>query len=1049
MLKVSTYLIKQPTLFWSLMAIIVLGGVYCYIKMPKLEDPAVGVKEAIVVTQFPGASAHEVELQVTSVLENELRTLPEVKKITSESSDGMSKINVTLEDNVFQDIIQQRWDLLRRKVESAAIRLPRGCAAPIVMDDVADVYGMFYAVTTTEYDYPEMWKWTDYIKRELLALPGVRRIEIKGDPQQCIDITLTKEQIARNGYLPTMIMSGINGATSAVPAGSYPTMDQEVNYRVGGKAETEEEIENLLLQTIDKRQIRLGDIAEVKRTVTEPQTGGIWVNNKPALGLMITTEEDVNVVTVGDAVEKRLAELKKDIPAGFDIEKIYFQPKLVKAATSGFMVNLVESVLIVILVLMFTMGLRPSLIIGAGLVLTIAASFPFLLCFGTTMQRISLGAFIVAMGMLVDNAIVIMDGILVDKAKGLPPKRYLFDICKKTAIPLLGATAIASVTFIEVFLAKNSASEYASDLFLVVTVSLLLSWGLALTQVPMFSKLFLPARYKKQKTTKGKISLGDRINHKMKDFITLTVNHKFLTTGIAIGLLLVACWGMRFVKNLFFPDGDYNQFVVEYQMPAGTSADKVKQDLYDITGELLKNPEIHNVFTFQGGAPARYCLLRPMNGGGSTYGEFLIDCEDYDAICRVMPQVRRFIRETHPEAYVRLRKYNFSIQTSHTVEVQFTGPDPAILKELSAKAEAIMRRNPYIDELSVSNDWKFSTKALFARYNQQNGYSAGIQRSDVGNSLQAAGLGLTAGALYENNRIVPVFLKVRNSDGSRLTDAADIPVFSTMPNVQVDDSDLSGLISGNLDAAEIQDKMYRSVPLSVVTDSIQLGWEEGVVRHYDGQRAIEAQADPDMDMGYTSNNAYEYMREEIENIPLPDGYKMNWLGEKKSQGESRGKILDFVPMIMVCILIILLLLFGSWKKVLVIISCLPFVLIGISPALIASQRPFTFLAIIGILGLIGMMVKNAIVLVDEVTRLIKEKTPPYEALIEATVSRIRPVTMASLTTILGMLPLLNDPMYGSLAVTIMSGLTAGILITLFLLPSLYAISFKISEPQTK
>lgn len=1048
-MDISNYFIKRPTLFWSLMAIIVIGGIYCYIKMPKLEDPAVGVKEAIVVTQFPGASAHEVELQVTSVLESELRALPEIKKITSESSDGMSKINVTLQDNVFQDIIQQRWDLLRRKVESAAVRLPRGCAAPIVMDDVADVYGMFYAVTSTDYGYPDMWKWTDFIKRELLALPGVRRIEIKGDPQQCIDITLTKEQVDRNGYLPTMIMGSINNATSAIPAGSYQTMDQEVSYRVDGKVESEEEFENLLLKTIDKKQIRLGDIADVKRTISEPQTGGIWVNNKPALGLMITAEDNVNVVNVGDAVEKRLEELKKDIPAGFEIEKIYFQPKLVKAATNGFMINLVESVLIVVLVLMFTMGLRPSLIIGAGLILTIAASFPFLLCFGTTMQRISLGAFIVAMGMLVDNAIVIMDGILVDKAKGLPPKRYLFNICKKTAIPLLGATAIASVTFIEVFLAKNSASEYASDLFLVITVSLLLSWVLALTQVPMFSKLFLPARYKKPDLPEGKKTLGDRINNKMKAFITLTVNHKYVTTGVAIGLFVVACWGMRFVKNLFFPDGDYNQFVVEYQLPAGTSADKVNQDMHDITEELLRNPEIHNVFTFQGGAPARYCLLRPMNGGGSTYGEFLIDCEDYDAICRVIPQVRKHIRETHPDAYVRLRKYNFSIQTSHTVEVQFTGPDPAILKELSAKAEAIMRRNPFIDSLSVSNDWKFNTKALFARFNQQNAYTIGIERSDVGKSLQAAGLGLTAGALYENNRIVPVYLKVRNTDGSRITDATNIPVFSAMPNIQLDNNDISGVVGGSIDAADIQDKMYRSVPLAVVTDNVELGWEEGVVRHYDGQRAIEAQADPDMDMGYTSNNAYEYMREDIENISLPDGYKMKWLGEKMSQGESKDKILDFVPLIMVCILVILLLLFGSWKKVIVIISCLPFVLIGISPALIVSQRPFTFLAIIGILGLIGMMVKNAIVLVDEVTRLTKEKTPSYEALITATVSRIRPVTMASLTTILGMLPLLNDPMYGSLAVTIMSGLTAGIIITLFLLPSLYAIFFNISKPQIK
>lgn len=1028
------------------MAAIVLGGIYSYIRMPKLEDPEIAVKEAIVLTQFPGASAHEVELQVTTVIEDELRAMPEVKKITSESSDGLSKVNITLKDNVWLDVIEQRWDLLRRKVENAAMRLPKGCAAPVVMDDVSSVYGMFYSVTAEGYGYPELWKWTEFIKRELLAVEGVKRVEIKGDPQQCIDITLTRGQVARNGSLPSLIAQELGNATAAINGGSYQSMEQEIAYRVEGKAGTAEELADLLLRTPDKRQMRLGDVARVERTLTNPQTNGIWVNNRAALALMIEAEGTANVVNVGNDVEKRLAALRSEIPAGFEIDRIYYQPQLVEKATNGFIVNLLESVAIVILVLMFTMGRRPSIIIGAGLVLTIAASFPVLLAMGTTMQRISLGAFIVAMGMLVDNSIVIMDGILVDKKRGLPPKRYLFDICHKTAVPLLGATAIASVTFIEVYLAKSSASEYAKDLFLVITISLLISWVLALTQVPMFSKLFLPARKKRQPQTKKQPEQNSKFNRMTERVITCAVDRKYLSAGIALSAFALACWGMTHVKNLFFPDADYNQFVVEYQMPPGTSPERVKEELHYMTEELLKNPEIHKVVTFQGGAPARYCLLRPMNGGGTTYGELLVDCEDYEAICRVIPQVRKQLREAHPEAYIRLRKYNFSINTSHTVEVQFTGPDPAVLKQLSAQAEAVMRRNPCIDPLSVSNDWKYNNKTLFARYNRQNGHSSGISRQDVGNSLRAAGLGMTVGAVAETNRIVPVFLKIRNEDGSRIENPEDIPVFSQMPHMQWDNGDMAGVVNGSRTAGDLPDRMFRSVPLSVVTDSVVIGWDEGVIRHYDGQRAIEAQCDPDFDAGYTSANAVAQMQKDIESISVPDGYRMIWQGEKKTQGESSHNILDYIPMIMVCILIILLVLFGSWKKVIVILSCLPFVIVGISPGLVLSGRPFTFLCIVGILGLIGMMVKNAIVLVDEVTRLIHEKVPPYEALISATVSRIRPVTMASLTTILGMLPLLNDPMYGSMAVTIMSGLAAGTIITLLLLPSFYAMIYHIRKP---
>jgi multidrug efflux pump subunit AcrB len=1046
-MKLTEYFIHRPTLFWSLMVGILLAGIYSYIKMPKLEDPTVSVKQAMVITQYPGASAHEVELKVTSVIEQQLRTMPDVSEIQSQSTPGMSSITVEIDFDVMPEEMQQRWDLLRRKVNDIAMQLPQDCNKPIVVDDVSEVYGMYFAVTAKGYDYPEMYKWTDYLRRELLAVDGVKRAEVKNDRQECIDITLNKEQVSRNSYLPMLIMSGLHAEGAMVNAGAYRSGEADVPFRVDGIIKNEKDVSNLMIKSFTKQQMKLGDIAKVKRTYTDPQTNGMWINGEPAISLMLSAEDDANVSEVGKAVMARLNELKPTLPAGFEVQKVFFQPDKVDEANNSFAVNLIESVIIVIIALMFAMGIRPGLIIGAGLIFTIAASFPILLSLGTTMQRISLGAFIVAMGMLVDNSIVIIDGILVDKGRGLPPKKYLFNICKKTAFPLLGATIIASVTFIEVYLAKNSASEYAHDLFLVIAVSLLVSWVLALTQTPMFAKIFLPARMKVKADETPKDPLNTPVNRKMKKAILFMVDNKKTAFACAIAVLLTAAWGFRFVKNLFFPDCNYNQFVVEYTLPPETGAEKVKTDLLDITNQLLKNKEIHRVIALQGGSPGRYCLLRPMSNGGENYGELLIDCEDYNHMCKQIPIVRKLIRESHPEAYVRTRKYNFSIETSHTVEAQFTGPDPAVLRDLAAQAEAIFRANKGVDSLSVSTNWDLPGKAIFAVYNQQNGRSTGIGRADVGNALQAVGNGLTGGVLYDNDRIVPIYLKIRNADGSRINDINNIPVWTTIPNADIDNKDIQNVMSGALSADDIQDRLFHGTPLSSIADSVRLGWEERNIWRFNCQRAIEAQCDPDFEGGATAAKVLSETQDQINAIHLPAGYHWRWMGETKTQTKAQKAILDYIPLISVIILVVLLLLFGNWKKVIIILSCLPFVIVGISPALALSGKPFTFMALLGILGLVGMMVKNSIVLVDEVSRLTHEGVQPYKALIDATVSRIRPVFMASLTTVVGMIPLLTDPMYASLAVVIMAGLTMGTIITLLLLPTFYALLFHIRKPK--
>lgn len=1040
----TEFFIKRPTLFWSLMVALIIAGVLSFVQMPKLEDPAVGVKQAMVVVPYPGATAHEVELQVAQVMEDELRTLPDVKKISSETTPGMTMITVEFRETVLMTQIEQYFDQFRRKVNDVASRLPGGSYAPIVIDDMMDVYGMFYALTSDGYDYPEMYKYAKMIRRELSSVKGVKRVNIYGNREEVINITITKEQIARNGMLPMQIMMALQDATKTVNAGTYLDDGQKISLRVTDRAKDEDDIRNLIISTPDGKQLRIGDVAEVERAYAEPQRNAFFVNGEPALAICLSMEDDAVVPDVGEAVEAKLASISSDIPAGLQMEKVFFQPDKVNEAISSFMVNLVESVIIVIVVLIFTMGFRSGLIIGAGLVLTIAGSFPILLMCGTTLQRISLGAFIIAMGMLVDNAIVIIDGILVDREKKKGPKYYLYRICRETAAPLLGATVIAASAFLNVFLSQDTAGEYARDLFLVLCVSLLVSWVLALTQVPVFAKSMLPLRVKKA----GNEKQNRQMQNVVRKVITVLIANKKTTLLVAGGLLVLSFVGLAKVKNLFFPDFSYSQFVIEYYAPQQTDPDKVRDDLLEMSRIVKQNPNVERVTASTGSTPARYCLVRPMSNGGDCYGELMIDCRDYGTLCEELPKIRKQLRELYPDAYIRARKYNFSISTTHTVEVAFSGPDPAVLRSLAGQAEEIMRRCPYVDRYSVQNNWRPTGKSFIAGYMEQEARRAGIGRGNVGNALQAATDGMVCGVINDQDRQVMLNLLVRNADGSRIKDLNDIPVWSDM-NISFSDDMLASVMAGHADASSIQDDMFKSSPLSNISERIDLGWEEQKILRQNGSRYIEAECDPDYTQwAATPAKVKEYIEDEINAIELPEGYTMNWAGEFTVQDDAIAGLMKYTPITVFIILTILLLLFNDWRKVILIIICFPFVFCGITPALLLSRQPLTFMAIVGILGLIGMMIKNAVVLVDEVGRLTDEEHQnPYDAVINATVSRTRPVIMASVTTIFGMFPLITDPMYSSMSVTIMSGLTMGTVITLALLPLFYTVLFRITPPK--
>ena len=1044
MIRITKFFMQRCTLFWSAMAIILLAGIMFFLRMPKLEDPAVTVKQASVVIIYPGADAEIIERDVVTLLEDQLRTLPDVRKITSDVRNGQALIGVEFQFDVPIEGIEQYFDQVRRKVMDVQSALPQGCMTPIVVDDMMDVYGIFYAISGDGYDTDEMEVYAKKMRREIMGVKGVKRVTIGGVQREVIDIVFTPDMIRRNGLLPMLVAQTLQSSTKVINAGKIDNGDDRLAVNIEEGAVAIEEISNLLVSMPDGKKVRIGDLATVVRHESTPRSGDFYVDKDASVTLLVALEKSAVVPTVGSEVDKIVNKEISLLPAGISVKKIFFQPQRVDDAISSFMVNLFESIAIVFIVILLAMGWKAGVIIGFGLILTVALSFPILSVAGTTLQRISLGAFIVAMGMLVDNAVVIMDGIINDRKRGLQRDAYLYNTVRKTAWPLLGATIIAAATFLPIYMTPGTVGEFAGDLFLVICVSLLASWILALIQVPVCSDQWLtPSAASSEDVKELKLNPIQKIIQKI---VIILIKHKWISVASAVGILGISIWGMTYVRNVFFPDFEYDQFVVECTFPSESNPDRLRERMFLLSDSVESWEGVHSVAISMGGAPGRYCLVRPMPTGGGEYAEFIIDCKDFKTVRKLSDELIAKLREIAPDAYIRARRYNLSISTTHTVEVEFAGPDADTLRALSAKAEAIMRQCKYVDPLSVQNNWLGRQRSVNVAYSSNLATAAGVNRADVGNALMSATDGYTIGVINDNDKMIPINMLIRNNDGSKISDLSTLPVWSTL-NLSVTEDDIKGFMNGSVTTGEVSDKMFNTTLLSAVVDSIYSIWSEGMIHRLNGSRVIEAECDPDItNPDATPAKILEEILPAIKNIPLPEGYTVRIVGESEMSGEATEIILSFLPLMLAIVVIVLLLLFNDWRKLAIILLCFPFVICGIVPALLITETPFTFLAILGLMGLMGMTIKNAIVLVDEITRLTtEEKVELYPAIIKATISRVMPVVLASFTTIAGMIPLIPDPMYGSLAVTIIGGLLLGTVATLLLLPTLYSVFFKVKQ----
>jgi len=1038
-LDFGNWAFRNSKLVYFLIAVLVIGGVYSAYDMSKLEDPEIKVKLAMVAATYPGASAHEIELEVADPLEKSIMAVGDVNKVSSYSYDDFCVIEVELNSTVPDGDVEQCWDILRRKVGDAAASLPSGVSVS-VQDDFGLVYGMFYAITGDGFSDKELDDYAEFLKREIGNVDGVARVNLYGKRTECINVSLTAEKMAALGVSPAEILLTLNGQNETTYSGYYDNGDRRVKVTVGDKFRTPDQIGELIIQGHEDDQLRLKDIATVESACETPQRNSMEYDGERAVGMVIAAGSGTDIVKVGKHVEKRLEELSSErLPVGIECHKVFFQPDQVTSSLTTFVINLIESVLIVIAILMLTMGFRSGLMIGISLVVIVIGSFLFLGAMDGTMQRVSLASFIFAMGMLVDNAIVITDGILVSLKTGKPRREAMTEIGRKTAMPLLGATVIAILSFLPVFLSPDSAGVYVRDLFIVLAVSLLLSWILALVHVPLMADRMLKgAKYEKADSSES--LYAGWVYRFLRKALTYSIKHKFASIVLAQALIGGALWGYKYMRHGFFPDMTYSQLYMEYKLPEGISPSRVEADLKEIREWLQKHPEIKDVTTSLGGTPARYNLVRSIATPSLSYGELIIDFTDPKTLEDSIDGLQKQLTAMYPDAYVKLKRYNIMFK-KYPIEAVFTGPDPAVLQHLADSAEAIMNSSPEI--CLVTTDHEPDVPVLDVAYNQPAARRTGVSRSDVSMSMLMANGGLPVSTFYDGNRRNTIYIKCLDKDGNAVDNLENVPIMQAIPDFggALTEENLLKMKTGTLEKGDLIESMLGTKPVKQVSDGIDIEWETPVVPRYNGQRSHKVMCSPAP--GVETENARKLLEADMKQIRIPEGYSLIWQGEKGASDQTMRYLFANVPIAIILIIAILILLFGDYRKPLIILCCIPLLGVGIVGAMLLSGKTFTFCAIVGALGLVGMMMKNCIVLMDEINDQIAFGKDPAEALISSSETRLRAVMMASMTTILGMIPLVGDAMFGSMAVTIMGGLLFSTIATLFFVPLLYAVFFKI------
>ena len=1007
-MKLVKYFLQKKQVTILLLVLVIAGGLFSYVKMGKLEDAPFTIKQALVLTPYPGASSSEVQSQVTDILEESIQSLGELYYLKTENRAGLSKITVYVKKEIRADEMQRLWDKLRRKVNDVQSKLPAGAGPSVVNDDFGDVLGVFYGLTGEGRTYRELEDQAKLIKNELLKVKDVAKVEIYGTQTPTIDVSVSPSVMARSGITTADIAHAFEGQNKVVDAGGLDAGANRIRIESTGNFYSLDDIRNLTIVSRSGEHFRLADIAQIEESYQTPASNLMRINGQPALGIAISTVPTGNVVDMADAVKQIVDKLVESMPQGFELASIYDQGYESAVANQGFILNLIISVITVVAILLFFIGFKNGMLIGSGLIFSIFATLIVMLSTGIALQRMSLAAIIIAMGMLVDNAIVVFDSALVNMQRGMRKRVAIMRACSSTAMPLLAATVIAILTFLPIYYSPHITGELLSSLVIVIGVSLMFSWVFALTQNPFFIQEYV--RRPRPEELTAELFSGKYYNH-FRNSLHWVIRHRYVAIGSLVVMLVLSAWSFKFIPKVFVPALDKQYFSVDVWLPEGTNINETDKLVGEMAEYIQQQPETEMISTYIGRTPPRYYLSNIAFGPQSNYAQLLVKCRTSKESRQLNALLQDSIRLKYPEPLIKVNKFELSPLSEAMIEARFLGPDPAVLDSLVNKATEIMRRNPKVAD--ARNEWGNMALMLRPVYDPVKAGELGITKAQMMQSVKSISDGTPIGVYRDNEKKVPVLLK---SEGYDITDEHSLGNFYVWNG-------------------------ERSAPLSQVTERIETTWEFPQMRTYNRQLSMAAMCG--VQPGHTMAEVHGEIREEIEQIKLPEGYTFFWDSQFKDQKEAVQAIAKYFPLAFLALVVILVALFGNFRQPIIILCVLPLSLIGVAVGMLLTGFDFGFFPIAGWLGLLGMIIKNVIVLIDEINIQRRDGVLPYTAVVEATVSRTRPVLMAATTTILGMVPLLFDIAFGGMAATIIFGLTFATLLTLFVTPALYVLFYKV------
>ena len=1009
-MSLPEYSLKNRKVVWFFLFVLLAGGALGFVTLGKKEDSVFVIKSASLVCSYPGATPLEVEQLVTEPIEREVQSMRLVHKITSESYYGLSKVLVELDPATRASEIPQLWDELRRKVLNIQPRLPAGASPVTVADDFGDVYGIYYGLSVDGgFTWAELRDWAQRIKTALVTVDGVQKVSLFGEQTPVVNVYVNLAALANFAIRPETIVATIGQQNTIVNSGEKQAGALQIQILEAGTYKNLDDISNQMLTAASGKQYRLGDIARVERGYADPPQTLMRVDGRRAVGIGISTEAQVDVVKTGEKITRVLDGLTRQMPVGMDLTVLYPENRIARQANATFVLNLAESVAIVILIIMLVMGFRAGVLIGSSLLFSIGGTLLLMQFLGEGLNRTSLAGFIIAMGMLVDNAIVVTDNAQQAMLRGVARRRAVVDGANAPRWSLLGATLIAIFSFLPLYLAPSSVAEIVKPLFVVLALSLLLSWVLALTQTPLFGDFMLRVKPVAHDPYDTKFyRTFDRI-------LAALLRWRWGVVAGVVALFAAALAVMGLMPQNFFPSLDKPYFRADVLLPEGYNIRDTERNLRTMEEWLHAQPEVKTVSVTMGSTPPRYYLASSSVSLRPNFGNILVELHDKGQTEAVEARFNAYVRAMCPDVWLRSSLFKLSPVPDAAIEFGFIGDDIDTLRRLTQAAEEIMWRTA--GTVNIRNSWGNRVPTWLPLYSQMKGQRIGVTRSQMAQGITIATQGYRLGEYREGDQFMPILLKDENIDTYNLTNLQALPIFTPAG------------------------KVYS---IEQATDGFRFEYRVGVVKRYNRQRVMKAQCDPGR--GVNTMRLYAALRDSVlRGVVLPEGYSMKVFGEQESQQESNSALARYMPLTMVLIFIVLLLLFRNYREPVVILLMIPLIFIGVVLGLAVTGKVFNFFSLLGLLGLVGMNIKNAVVLVGQVGVLRSEGKDAYEALTAATRSRIVPVAMASGTTILGMLPLLFDSMFGAMAATIMGGLLVATLLTVCVLPVVYAIFYNIRK----